>query len=133
MLNIIPTEHALAFIVGGRAQFVLWNQDSGNRFEYKVLHSTVVDTAWNVYHKGVYVGTLYNVNGEVSFRISKGVTRESLWVKAITWYLKRLIYTPKTIPSNVVLYHLGRCGVCGRKLKDPESIRIGIGPVCRSV
>lgn len=25
------------------------------------------------------------------------------------------------------------CGKCGRKLKDPESIRIGYGPTCRAM
>lgn len=24
------------------------------------------------------------------------------------------------------------CGRCGRKLKDPESIKLGYGPVCRA-
>lgn len=26
-----------------------------------------------------------------------------------------------------------QCGRCGRKLKDPESISIGYGPICRDV
>lgn len=26
-----------------------------------------------------------------------------------------------------------QCGRCGRKLKDPESIRIGYGPTCRAM
>ena len=25
-----------------------------------------------------------------------------------------------------------RCSKCGRELKDPESIKMGIGPVCRA-
>lgn len=25
------------------------------------------------------------------------------------------------------------CGRCGRKLKDPESVRIGYGPTCRAM
>ena len=24
-----------------------------------------------------------------------------------------------------------RCGACNRRLKDPESMRVGMGPVCR--
>jgi len=26
---------------------------------------------------------------------------------------------------------IGRCRVCGRTLTDPESVALGIGPVCR--
>lgn len=26
-----------------------------------------------------------------------------------------------------------QCGRCGKKLKDPESIRIGYGPTCRAM
>ena len=29
--------------------------------------------------------------------------------------------------------HAGRCGRCGRELTTPESIDIGLGPVCRGI
>lgn len=29
-------------------------------------------------------------------------------------------------------HRVGRCGVCGRTLTDPESISLGIGPICRA-
>lgn len=34
-------------------------------------------------------------------------------------------------PALVEVWHNGSCGKCGRVLKDPESIEVGIGPECR--
>lgn len=34
------------------------------------------------------------------------------------------------IPTEVEFWHEGRCGRCGRKLTDPESIERGFGPEC---
>jgi hypothetical protein len=43
--------------------------------------------------------------------------------------LRAIAVDPKTAS---VMYgkQLGACGVCGRTLTDPDSIRNGIGPVC---
>jgi len=55
--------------------------------------------------------------------------RTSLKSVAIFWYLKQLI-DKIPIPPQVHLYHLGRCGKCGRPLTDPASMERGIGPYC---
>lgn len=39
--------------------------------------------------------------------------------------------TKGTLPDCVEIWHEGRCGRCGRPLTDPDSIKSGIGPVCR--
>ena len=38
-----------------------------------------------------------------------------------------------TLEQQILHYGLqtGECSICGRPLSDPESVRIGIGPVCR--
>ena len=47
-------------------------------------------------------------------------------LRAIRFFFIRLY----TIPSNLHVYHEGRCGRCGRKLTTPESIERGLGPEC---
>ena len=37
----------------------------------------------------------------------------------------------KNFHIRMNIYHEGICGCCGRKLTDPSSIRLGIGPGCR--
>lgn len=49
-------------------------------------------------------------------------------IKAIDWLLKHC----DNLPDIVHVYHNGRCSKCGRKLTDLESLRTGLGPVCRS-
>ena len=34
------------------------------------------------------------------------------------------------INTKVTLQHIGKCCKCGRKLTDPKSIELGIGPEC---
>jgi hypothetical protein len=36
------------------------------------------------------------------------------------------------IPAALQVWHEGRCGRCGRKLTTPESVLLGLGPVCAS-
>ena len=36
----------------------------------------------------------------------------------------------KCMPNGIQVEHLGRCGRCGRRLKDPKSLDRGFGPHC---
>ena len=36
----------------------------------------------------------------------------------------------KALPASMAFRHMGRCGRCGRKLKDPDSVDRGLGPEC---
>ena len=36
------------------------------------------------------------------------------------------------ISDKVDMFHTGMCGRCGRKLVEPSSLRVGLGPVCRT-
>ena len=35
--------------------------------------------------------------------------------------------------EQIELWHEGHCGRCGRTLTEPESIKLGYGPVCKSL
>ena len=39
------------------------------------------------------------------------------------------LFTGQTV-GNLIVYHVGKCGRCGKKLTDPESILTGLGPSC---
>jgi hypothetical protein len=131
-MNIIPTEYALTFLLGGKARFVLWNKVSGNRFEYNVtIKEDKSGRIWWVRSEHHFIGTLYEWNGSVQFKKSKDINPDLMEYKAITWYIGRLVNKPTSIPDNIVIYHLGICSVCQRQLTDPVSVEQGIGPVCR--
>lgn len=46
------------------------------------------------------------------------------------WALDR-IHAGTDVPTGYRLAHTGRCGKCGKLLRDAESIALGLGPVCR--
>lgn len=46
------------------------------------------------------------------------------------WGITRII-EQKMVPPGYRLAHTGRCGKCGKMLRDAESIALGLGPVCR--
>lgn len=39
-------------------------------------------------------------------------------------------FTGQELPEGWTIYHMGKCGCCGRPLTVPESIERGIGPEC---
>ena len=63
------------------------------------------------------------------------LTRASAWdndceiTKGARYIINMMKGVIKDTPMK--LYHAGVCSVCGRQLKDPDSILMGIGPKCR--
>lgn len=52
--------------------------------------------------------------------------------EAIAWILRNIESgNSDIVERRVGFYHFGRCVKCGKKLKDPSSIKIGLGPTCR--
>lgn len=51
---------------------------------------------------------------------------------AIANWAIQMIIGQKTLPTGYTIEHTGRCGKCGKMLRDPESIALGLGPICRS-
>jgi hypothetical protein len=60
-----------------------------------------------------------------SFRYDRVTTTE--WIAAVNG-----ITTDPQKWSMAFGMQVGACGVCGSPLTDPESIRLGIGPICRA-
>lgn len=51
-------------------------------------------------------------------------------IKVAEWAL-RVINGEATLPAGYTIEHTGRCGKCYKMLRDPESVALGIGPICR--
>lgn len=76
----------------------------------------------------VYVG-MYK-NGKFQLTKASKYTKDSPIVKGV-YYIMKLMYKPGFSDDRMHLFHEGICSVCGRPLTNPESIQIGVGPVCR--
>lgn len=119
----IPLQHAEQFILGGRAYFFFHNSQSDNKERYYVK-----EKGDGLYW--VYTHTRREYLGSIKFRefySAKGVSGRP--VEVFKWVWNHIIHF--TLPSSIHIYHEGMCGVCGRSLRDPESVLLGIGPICR--
>lgn len=125
---------AKSFILAGNATFTLVNEESGNRFTFKVVrpdedtpHFVKVLTGSDNEDDFTFLGTIFNKRDFRHGRRSR-ITPEAQSAKAFNWAWPRIL--SDGLPPQVKVFHEGRCGRCGRKLTVPESIESGIGPEC---
>jgi hypothetical protein len=128
-------ENPLEFILAGKAIFTVENEKTGNRFTFRVdahkekdgLHFVNVLTGRDNERNYEYIGTIHNCRGYFPGKKSRiPVSAQSQ--KVFIWLWSSL--KKGKLPSEVKIFHEGRCGRCGRKLTVPESIRTGLGPEC---
>lgn len=137
-------ENILAFLLGGNSYFTVLNNQTGNRFTYKIRKrkGDNPESPPAYYWVSVLVGTC-NVNDysflgvicytslkEISYRHSfkSQICFDAPSTKVIAWLINAI--QNKKVPDFVDILHEGRCCCCGRVLTVPESIRSGIGPEC---
>lgn len=120
-----------SFVKAGRAVFTLVNEDTGNRYTYRVkkhkrksLYFVSVLTGSDNVNDYTYIGCIFGSD----FRKTKRsrVTEDAPSFKVFSWFMSNI----DKLPSQVKVYHENRCGRCGRALTVPESVRNGFGPEC---
>ncbi len=122
-----------AFVFGGSAIFTLKSGVTGRHYTYKVrkakdrngLYFASLLTGRDNEKDYTYMGILTR-DGLLLTQASK-YTENSIAVKALNFFMKHI----ESVPSNLGVFHEGRCCCCGRKLTTPESIKLGIGPECK--
>lgn len=129
--------HLSNYIFAGKSIFTLVNTKSGVRYTYFVSKAKGDDE--NAPHfvsvlvgaenqQFMFVGTIF---GKKMYRHS---TKSRVNVN--TQSIKGIIYMLTKLSENgglddcMEVYHLGRCGRCGRALTEPESVATGLGPIC---
>ena len=75
----------------------------------------------------VYLGFF---NGTVM--LNKGKELTSPTAKAIAWILRQIKNEEWEALEQVEFMHIGRCLKCNRPLTDADSIKVGLGPKCRT-
>jgi len=141
--NIYKLENASdvkKFIIGGKAILTLESTKTGRWFTYKIKKAKKDDekspffvsvlTGGDNESAYTYMGTIFN-NDRLSFKLTKNskIGEDALSYKAFNFFFNLLINNDK-LHSEMNVYHRGICAVCGRPLTTPESLIIGIGPIC---
>jgi hypothetical protein len=124
----------IRFMLAGNAHVTFQSMRTDVHFTYRVRtadgmgaasHFVGVLTGPDDYeYLGVLIGEKTFVHGKKS-RVSPAAPS----AKAFKWCWAKL--AAGKMPTDLAVYHEGCCGKCGRRLSDPESCRIGIGPTCR--
>ena len=133
------------FLLGGNCSTTILSNRTGKRFTYLIQVRLDEDRKRipgdeQVYFikvdKGnfdfIYAGMLKVNFSTKEIQYSRGrkgnLDMNDLSIKALTWVIKRSLTGGNT--DEISVYHMGKCGVCGRRLKDPISIQTGLGPKC---
>lgn len=129
------TFDARTFITAGRAVFTLQGRDARYTFRVnrvsKISRSLFVNLLTGPDNTAdyTYLGMINEQTGRVYLTKASAYTDTSTPVLALRWAL-RILWRGDTLPAPAQLYHVGRCGRCGRALTVPSSIDAGIGPEC---
>lgn len=134
-----PAE-VIAFMLAGNAIFTYRSQKTGTRFTYKVSEADKKNpTDAPSFFVSLLAGpdnmsdyTYLGMIKEGKFFATKASRHMEKAPSFVTfqWALTSFYKSVMTMPANLEVWHVGRCGRCGRPLTVPESIASGIGPDC---
>lgn len=137
--HVIKHGDAIEFILSGCATVTLENAESGKHFSYRVRQaeasgSEFKPSVWFVEallgpeRIPTYIGFI-KMTGFIHGGRKSRVSADAQCVKVFSYVWRHL--EKGDLDECVEVWHEGKCGRCGRQLTDPESISLGIGPVCR--
>lgn len=121
------------FLLAGKAQFVVENTEKGTTLTVQVRKSKSTEkffvTARWQNDEWKYVGELNPATGELRRTFKSEFQPTDTVFVGTAWALKKVFHA-EPVTAKVRLEHVGRCGRCGKMLRDAESIERGIGPEC---
>lgn len=142
--GVLVDDSVKRYVLAGNATFTLKNPKSGNRFTYKVKNAERDPEHCNTF----FVSTLTGPDNERHYSYIGFITRKTSaddyvfiyggrkaklgplhpQVRGFQWFFKYI-----ENPEPIEVWHVGKCGRCGRALTVPESIERGIGPECERI
>lgn len=132
------------FVLAGRAHMTLQSLKTDKHFTYRIKQA--IDKKTNEPADVFFVSLLRTgtadggnfdyvglIDEQRGFRLTKNSKFPENAKPVLAWrYFWSHLRQEKHAP-NLLVFHEGRCGRCGRTLTHPESITIGIGPECASI
>jgi hypothetical protein len=143
----------LAFVKAGKAIFTVDN-GKGTHYTYKVTKKEQeAGSKWEKYGPSYFVKLLVGPDNSRDYtymgmlkshedilhnttiqvvKLTKAskFTNDSTPVQVFNFAM-RVLDQLQGLPAGYSIQHDGLCGRCGRHLTDPESLRTGMGPICR--
>lgn len=136
----ITQDKALEFMLAGKAEFILHSTKTNDDFKFELTKKESREdkdkfiyflNVLNGYEK-TYAGVVWFDNKTQEFKFSQGkkgnISPTEISIRSLMFVLNKLLR--KEIVQYLDVFHVGKCGKCGKKLTTPESILTGLGPVC---
>lgn len=135
--ELVGKDRIFNYITGGKGVVTLQSSsgvhhtyqfsapDSRKEGEDTMFVYTLIDNNSWVY-VGMYKDKSFRLTKKSKFPITSPI------VKGVAFILK-LMLKPDYSDERMHLFHEGVCARCGRPLTNPDSIEIGMGPVCRDM
>lgn len=136
----IEQSKALQFILAGKSEFILHSTKTNEDFKFQIVKKDSTNSKYKyVYflnvisgHEKIYAGHLFFNEDTRMFEFNQGkkgkVAANELNIRSLLFVLNKLIRCEHV--GNLEVFHVGKCGKCGKKLTTPESILTGLGPTC---
>lgn len=124
------------FAKSGKAEFKVLGGKANVNLTFKITCKPDTDNPMYFVHilkrdvTDTYAGYLKFNTESATFSFHQGAKGA---YSATTTEIIALLYVlnhASNLPASVQVHHLGKCGRCGRTLKDAESIKLGLGPEC---
>jgi hypothetical protein len=135
----LAQELVIPFMLAGQAYLTFKSLKTDKQFTYKIerqektphKHYCYVLTGPNNMNDYTFFGTIYE-GLMPSFYLSdrSELNQASPSVVAFTYVFNKLLQRSNIL--DLEIWHMGICAKCGRPLTDAESIRVGLGPICRT-
>ena len=131
---------ALKFILAGKCEFILHSTKTGDDFKYELVKKESKDNKdkfiyfLSILHgsEKTYAGVVWFDDKIQEFKFSTGksgkIQPTELNIRSLLFVLNKLVREQEV--QYLIIYHVGKCGKCGKKLTTPESILTGLGPTC---
>jgi len=131
-------ENAYNFTLAGNSTFTVKSKTTGKTYTFKVKKHKEDDIWFVSYLYGPNNTTDYKYMGIIkndSYYNTKGskVDVNSIVNKTFIWVFNVLVNLRTDLFEKIDFHHEGKCGRCGRKLTNIESLENGIGPKCISL
>ena len=135
--RLSDAETSVRFMLAGDAHITFVSQRTAARFTYRVSAPRKQGQASPVRFVSVltgpdtysFIGTIFvERNAFVWSQTKSTINADAPSVKAFAWTWRHL--ASGDMPTEIEVWHEGKCGKCGRRLTDPASIASGLGPIC---
>jgi len=139
-IQITDKDQIQMYVYGGKGKFRMKSLKSGKEFIYKISPMSKNNPRYDEYTYYVslvlpggseFMGVMKSEENKYIHSKKSYRQYDSPEVKGINWLLHQF-EIENEFPSDMEFYHMGVCSCCGKGLTDPQSIELGIGPICFS-